>query len=644
MLQGQEARGQAWNASQSPVYLNNEASQVGIGTQLPQKTLHLREAQFISTFFPGEPPFPIPTCSNGFPTIRLSPLTFDASQTQITDCPDPSDARNNWDIEGATNKLGIRFNLQERLSLTGNGNLGIGITSPNYPLSLGTRGGNTLIALYEANGGQDVYGFGFGDGAQFRIHLGASGSSVGRFSFLNAPNGTELFTIRGSGNLGIGNTNPADALSIGGSGIRRIGISSSNDQAGISFASNGTGPFIVYSPSNTNDLRFFTDQDRFAFTSSGNFGIGENNPGSRLLVRSNNDVGTNNFAQFLSNNGTQGIGIGFNSINAIGSLANQDIIINPKGAGNVGIGVSTPAIRLQVANGNIGQSTTGSFGNPADRWMAMGAGNFPSPTFQNFHGTFVNWGSRSFVTGMVEGNGQRDGIIAWQDQTGSNPNRLRIGSISGTAPSQTSFTQHATILSNGKVGLGIENPISKLSLGNDFATTKLALFDGGNFSFGIGVQAFKMIFHNGSDVDDFVFKTDPFNPNDLMVIKGNGKVGIGTTDAQLALGNARLYVAGNILCEEVKVELRGTWPDFVFAKDYPLLSLEQKAEYIEKNSHLPNVPSAKEVAANGVELGKMDATLLRQIEELTLHMIELKKQNDLLQKQVEVLAEKVSNK
>jgi hypothetical protein len=60
-----------------------------------------------------------------------------------------------------------------------------------------------------------------------------------------------------------------------------------------------------------------------------------------------------------------------------------------------------------------------------------------------------------------------------------------------------------------------------------------------------------------------------------------------------------------------------------------LLSLEQKAEYIEKNSHLPNVPSAKEVAANGVELGKMDATLLRQIEELTLHMIELKKQNDI---------------
>ncbi|MGH7453858.1 MAG: TMF family protein, partial [bacterium] len=66
-------------------------------------------------------------------------------------------------------------------------------------------------------------------------------------------------------------------------------------------------------------------------------------------------------------------------------------------------------------------------------------------------------------------------------------------------------------------------------------------------------------------------------------------------------------------------------------------SLEEVEQYIKTNKHLPGIPSEKEVAENGVSLGEMQAKLLQKIEELTLYMIELKKENDLLQKRVSSL-------
>ena len=44
--------------------------------------------------------------------------------------------------------------------------------------------------------------------------------------------------------------------------------------------------------------------------------------------------------------------------------------------------------------------------------------------------------------------------------------------------------------------------------------------------------------------------------------------------------------------------------------------------YIKENGHLPNIPSAKEMEANGIDLGKMDMQLLEKVEELTLYTLE----------------------
>lgn len=90
-----------------------------------------------------------------------------------------------------------------------------------------------------------------------------------------------------------------------------------------------------------------------------------------------------------------------------------------------------------------------------------------------------------------------------------------------------------------------------------------------------------------------------------------------------------LSVQGKIRAQGVRVTLAG-WADFVFKSGYDLKSLEYVKQFIEENGHLPDVPSEAEVLKNGIELEKMDATLLRKIEELTLYLI---KQNEQLAEQ-----------
>ena len=70
----------------------------------------------------------------------------------------------------------------------------------------------------------------------------------------------------------------------------------------------------------------------------------------------------------------------------------------------------------------------------------------------------------------------------------------------------------------------------------------------------------------------------------------------------------------------------------MYAQTQCYQSLEEIENFVKKNKHLPNIPSASEVANNGVEVGDMQAKLLQKIEELTLHLIQLKKENEEIKK------------
>lgn len=150
-----------------------------------------------------------------------------------------------------------------------------------------------------------------------------------------------------------------------------------------------------------------------------------------------------------------------------------------------------------------------------------------------------------------------------------------------------------------------------------------------------------------------------------MTINANGNIGIGTKDPSQKLqvnGNARfedskvfmgyvrnedlrisqtnlnkyaLFVVKGILSEDYALGPKNSWSDFVFNKDYNLKSLKEVEEFIEKNNHLPEIPSAQEIKEDGYSLHDMNVKLLQKVEELTLYAIE---QN----KKIEALSEKIA--
>lgn len=162
------------------------------------------------------------------------------------------------------------------------------------------------------------------------------------------------------------------------------------------------------------------------------------------------------------------------------------------------------------------------------------------------------------------------------------------------------------------------------------ATIELQEYASGNFNGGGYLR------WNGSSNQLVLGTKSSGNESDIFVVSRNGQnVGIGTTSNSALSSTFKLHVNGKIRAKEIVVETG--WADYVFEDDYELRSLEDVETYIENNGHLPDVPSAQHVEEHGVTVGEMEAVLLRKVEELTLYVIEMKKENDALKAEVELL-------
>ncbi|ATP58031.1 hypothetical protein CPT03_16940 [Pedobacter ginsengisoli] len=198
--------------------------------------------------------------------------------------------------------------------------------------------------------------------------------------------------------------------------------------------------------------------------------------------------------------------------------------------------------------------------------------------------------------------------------------------------------QTNTFPTTGRVGIGVTNPIYPLTVMVPSNSNALSVTNG---TTGLIIQTISTTTQNAGIVGAY---NGLYNDLDIrstnvvggqLYLKTTGNVGIGTTSP-----TEKLSVKGKIRAQEIKVEA-ADWPDYVFAKDYELVSLEQTEKHIEEKGHLPGIPSAKEVKANGVDLGEMNAKLLQKIEELTLYLIEIKKENDEQKKDILYLKSKI---
>ncbi len=120
----------------------------------------------------------------------------------------------------------------------------------------------------------------------------------------------------------------------------------------------------------------------------------------------------------------------------------------------------------------------------------------------------------------------------------------------------------------------------------------------------------------------------------LLFIQDGGNIGIGVDEPL-----EKLVVDGTICAKEVRVSLEGApcWPDYVFDENYNLTNITELEKYIKENKKLPEMPNANEVSSQGIEIGDMQARMLKKIEELTLYVIELKKENETIKSELNKL-------
>ena len=238
-------------------------------------------------------------------------------------------------------------------------------------------------------------------------------------------------------------------------------------------------------------------------------------------------------------------------------------------------------------------------------------------------------GAGTQITQVTSSDG---GAVQYRLKTNSTNRRIVAANNAGATQSQIEFKDageihfHGPIADSrvvfdalGRVGIGTTSPANTLHVqGSIYLPAAGGRLTWNNGNAEIGVSAYDLTFdtYTGSALTE------------KMRITSAGNVGIGTTSP-----THELTVDGNIGAEEIVV-VPDVAPDFVFENDYALRSLEEVEEYIDAHGHLPEIPSAAEMEAEGVGLAEMQMKLLQKIEELTLYLIEQQNENALLKERL----------
>lgn len=119
-----------------------------------------------------------------------------------------------------------------------------------------------------------------------------------------------------------------------------------------------------------------------------------------------------------------------------------------------------------------------------------------------------------------------------------------------------------------------------------------------------------------------------FSTNGYSWVNNNSNFGIGTNHPLY-----KLDVRGTIRADEILVNNVGG-ADFVFDDSYQLRPLLELKDFVERNRHLPEIPSAVEMQKKGVNMNELQMQLLQKVEELTLYIIQQDQRIKELEKQL----------
>lgn len=200
----------------------------------------------------------------------------------------------------------------------------------------------------------------------------------------------------------------------------------------------------------------------------------------------------------------------------------------------------------------------------------------------------------------------------------------------------SSNTTYFTLTSDGKLGIGTTTPTDKFQVSS--GTIKLcggAANGGANLGWGNSYIGFNAARNSGTwyfDTDGAgnggsIIYGDISGAINFIPVASSGGTTRTLTDAQVRVLSAlRILSDGRVIAKDFEVTLTG-WPDFVFEPGYNLKTLDELEDFINTQKHLPEIPQADQIENNTLKLGEMNKLLLQKVEELTLYVIQLSKEN-----------------